>query len=288
GHLDLALEPVSLAAIISESCALVRPIAAQRNVRLDESEVARDCCYVWADRQRLKQVIINLLSNGIKYNRRGGQVSVSCDARPENRLRIAIRDTGQGLSAQERAKLFTPFERLKAADSGIAGTGLGLVLSRRLVMAMQGELEVESVEGQGSVFSIELPQASAQIEAPAAQSEGAPNFAAGPDTPAPGLYTVLCVEDNPANLQLLEVILLQRPEITMLSTSHGEAGLDLARQHDFDLILLDLNLPDIAGDEVLSRLQDDEKQGMCRSSSSAPTQRRRKSRGCWGPGPEII
>ncbi len=252
GHIELSIEPIDLSDVVPESCSLVRPLAAQRSIRLDDNAASLGDIHVLADRQKLKQVLINLLSNGIKYNRSGGQVTVSCTHQPDNRIRIAVHDTGPGISPEGLAKLFTPFERLDAAKSEIEGSGLGLVLSQRLVEAMGGTLEVESVVGQGSIFSVEFAQAVAPIEA----LENSPaSLNAATRLPAQRTYTVLYIEDNLSNLRLLEVVLQSRPEVTLLAAMQGSVGLDLARQHKPDLVLLDLNLPDISGKEVLSRLR---------------------------------
>ena len=231
----------------------MRSDANERNIRLDYDLSTLGRSHVLADLQRLKQVLINLLANAIKYNRPGGQVVVSCNLMPSERIRIAVRDTGPGIAPEDLLKLFTPFERLNAANSDVEGTGLGLVLSQRLVTAMGGTLKVASILGQGSTFSIELPQATALV--------GKPGNSAGADCladlrePAHRQYSVLCIEDNLSNLRLFEVILAQRPEVLLLSAMQGRVGLDLARQHEPDLILLDLHLPDMSGQEVFAGLR---------------------------------
>ena len=253
GRVELSIEPVALSDVVTESCALVRPLAAQRSITLDGDGASESRIHILADRQRIKQVLINLLSNGIKYNHPGGEVVVTYTHRPNNRIRIAVHDTGQGITPENIAKLFTPFERLDAAKTEIEGSGLGLVLSKRLVEAMGGTIEVESVVGQGSVFSIEFPQTTAPEELLHAFPEDADQAIARQQ--AGRSYTVLCIEDNLSNLRLLEVVLQSRPGVSLLAAMQGSIGLDLARQHKPDLILLDLNLPDISGKDVLSRLR---------------------------------
>ncbi len=252
GHAELSLEPIALDDIVPEACALVRPLATERNIRLGANTAGLSDKHVLADRQRLKQVLINLLSNAIKYNRESGQVEIACGQKPDGWTFIAVHDTGPGISPQDLPKLFTPFERLNASTSNVEGTGLGLALSQQLVKAMGGTLNVESVLGRGTTFTIELPQATAPQE----QLSDLPAGAIG-DTSKEieGSYSLLCIEDNPSNLRLIEAILRGRPEITLLAAVQGSVGLDLARQHEPDLILLDLNLPDIHGSEVLARLQ---------------------------------
>jgi CheY-like chemotaxis protein/anti-sigma regulatory factor (Ser/Thr protein kinase) len=209
--------------------------------------------HVRADPQRLKQVLVNLLSNAIKYNRRGGTVTLACLDRPQNRLRLAVTDTGAGIPAEKIARLFTPFERLDAEQSGVEGTGLGLALSKGLVELMGGTLGVESAVGVGSTFWIELPRAAAPhlLQAPEAGEQAAPWASAGLT------QTVLLIEDNQANVALMASILAQRPGVTLLTAMQGRLGVDLARRHHPDLILLDLHLPDMRGDEVLRGLKDD-------------------------------
>jgi CheY-like chemotaxis protein len=252
GHVDLSLEPIALDDVVPEVCSLVRPLAAERNIRLGGNGIGLSNYYVLADRQRLKQVLINLLSNAIKYNRKGGQVEISCGQKHTGWTFIAVHDTGPGISPQDLPKLFTPFERLGVEASEVEGTGLGLALSQQLVKAMGGTLKVESVLGQGTTFTIELQQAVAQDE----QLSDLPTGAiVDTSKESKHSHSLLCIEDNPSNLRLIETILRRRPEITLLVAGQGSVGLDLARQHEPDLILLDLNLPDIHGSEVLGRLQ---------------------------------
>jgi CheY-like chemotaxis protein len=209
--------------------------------------------YIMADRQRLKQVLINLLANAIKYNREGGRAEVLCTEKDDGWTTIAVRDTGLGISVEDMPKLFTPFERLSAASTDVEGSGLGLVLSQRLITAMGGTLKVESIFGQGTTLTMEFPQTSA----PEAQLAKAIESAqlADVEEDSEHVYSVLCIEDNPSNLRLIEVILHGRRDIKLSSAMDGLTGVRMARQNPPDLILLDLNLPDIHGSEVLERLQ---------------------------------
>ena len=250
GRIELSLEAIALDDIVPEVCAMMRPLAQERSIRLDEN-CAR-CGPVLADRQRLKQALINLVANAIKYNREGGQVEVACEHQRDRHISIAVRDTGPGISREDLEKLFTPFERLSAATSQVEGTGLGLVLSRRLVMAMGGTLTVQSTPGQGTTFFIELPEANLLCETSAPLTQSVHLESQGP---IERVYRVLCIEDNPSNLRLMETIFAARPDVSLLAANQGITGLDMARQQEPDLILLDLNLPDIGGAEVLARLQ---------------------------------
>jgi PAS domain S-box-containing protein len=258
GHIELSLEPIALGDIVPEACILMQHLAAERQIKVDENTAKLGHTYVMADRQRLKQVLINLLANAIKYNRESGQVEVICEHTPDGCVSIAVRDTGTGISPQDLSKLFTPFERLGAANSEIEGTGLGLVLSQRLMTVMGGTLTVESTLGQGTTFTVSLPRTTSPEEQLTNWPEengpqGSASLHAG--QPDQNTCSVLCIEDNPSNLRLMEAIFESRPEITLLTAIQGSIGLDLARQHEPDLILLDLNLPDIHGSEVLTRLQ---------------------------------
>jgi CheY-like chemotaxis protein len=254
GQMELSLEPVAIHEIIGEALSLIRPLAAQNSIQLDGKEGLAWDGYVRADRQRLKQVLINLLSNAVKYNREGGRVTITCQEAPEERLRIHISDTGHGIAEEGLKKLFVPFERLHAEQSGIEGTGLGLALSRRLVEVMDGTLSVESVKGKGSTFTIELPLAECPLEQIEPPLDRQPEVAQS--AVAAGDFTVLSIEDNVSNFRLIEAILSHRPQIKLIGAIQGSMGLDLAHQHHPDLILLDLHLPDIMGHEVLRRLRD--------------------------------
>jgi CheY-like chemotaxis protein/anti-sigma regulatory factor (Ser/Thr protein kinase) len=248
---------VSAASLVQEGLDLVRPLAAARNVVLESSAGADAGLWVRADRQRLSQVLLNLLSNAVKYNREGGTVRVRCeggaDADGSERVWLRVEDTGPGIPESRRAELFVPFARLGAEESGVEGTGLGLALSQRLVEAMEGRLELEDSSPAGSVFRIALPRASD----PAASIQSAPQLDGGEPAADHAPATLLYVEDNLANLSLVETILLSRPAWVTLPALQGRRGVDLARERVPDLVLLDLHLPDISGEEVLRELRAD-------------------------------
>ena len=253
GRLQLSLEPVPVQETLRQAIALIGPAATASRVSV-RVETIDAGLHVLADRQRLQQVVLNLLSNAVKYNRPGGSVTVTCTPATRERLRLAVADTGEGIAAVKLARLFTPFDRLGVESSGVEGTGLGLALSKSLVEAMGGALHVQSEPGVGSTFSVEL----AIVAGPAAEAEG---LAAGSGAVAAGApvtqRTILYIEDNLSNLRLVQSMLSGRPGITVLSAMQGQVGLDLARTHVPDLILLDRHLPDISGDQVFRHLRED-------------------------------
>jgi signal transduction histidine kinase/ActR/RegA family two-component response regulator len=254
GKFTVSPEPVALRPLIEECLTLLRPLAEAGGVGLLEASCHCDV-EVRADRTRLKQVLLNLLSNAVKYNRRHGSVDVVCATeagmmRP--RVRVRVSDTGAGLEPAQLARLFMPFERLQA-DPRIEGTGIGLVLSKRLIEVMGGSIGVESTPGAGSTFWVELPLATGPApEAPPADVDSMPAALASPPT------DVLCIEDNPANLRLIEGVFASHTEIRLLSALAPGLGLELARTHRPALILLDINLPDMDGYEVMRCLREHE------------------------------
>jgi signal transduction histidine kinase/CheY-like chemotaxis protein len=252
GRMDLSIEPVELRDVVRESLDLIRPLAVKSGIAviLDEHKFPPGETFAQADRQRLKQAIINLLNNGIKYNNPEGAVVVTCRQTQLGKVRLEVSDTGPGIAPENMRKLFLPFERLDAGKTSIEGTGLGLTLSQRMIVAMGGVLGVESVVGEGSTFYIELPQSACPVEALQAEATLAIEEKAS-DTE----FTVLSIEDNFSNYRLIETILRYRPGAKLLGAMQGRLGLELAQQHHPDVILLDLHLPDIRGHEVLKQLR---------------------------------
>ena len=255
GRLSLSREPVSLAEVLHDCQTLMEPLAQKKELELHFAMPAAPC-FVSADSTRLKQVMINLLSNAIKYNRQGGHVSVSCCERAAGLLRISVQDTGEGLSASKVAQLFQPFNRLGQEDSEEEGTGIGLVVSKRLVEQMGGEMGVISTEGSGSVFWVEMDLISAPQFNDVAPELLLPVVA--PDTLGNRVRTLLYVEDNRANMELVQQLIARRPDMRLFGAADATRGIALARQHQPDVILLDINLPGINGFQALKILHDDE------------------------------
>ena len=254
GKLSLSKEPTSLAEVMLECQAIIEPQAQKSGIGMTfpQFDVPR---FVLADRTRLKQVLINLFSNAVKYNRSGGTVVVDCVATRPDRIRISVTDSGAGLPPEKLAQLFQPFNRLGQARGAVQGTGIGLVMSKRLVELMGGVIGVESSVGVGSIFWCELASAVApRLEAGTAQPEVMAQAQARHGAP---LRTLLYVEDNPANLKLVEQLVARRSTMRLLSARDGNMGIQLARADQPDVILMDINLPGISGIEALKILRED-------------------------------
>jgi CheY-like chemotaxis protein len=211
--------------------------------------------FVKADRTRVKQVLINLLFNAIKYNKPAGAVAVECALSLPDSIRISVRDTGAGLAAEQLAQLFQPFNRLGKEASAEEGTGIGLVVTKRLVELMGGVIGADSAVGVGSVFWIELNRTSApQLAVPEAERAALVRPRVPDGTP---LRTLLYVEDNPANLELVEQLIARRPDLRLLSAADGNLGIEFARVYLPAVILMDINLPGISGIEAMNILRAD-------------------------------
>ena len=254
GKLSLSMEPLSLAAVMLECQALIVPQAQKRGISITFPPF-KIPYFVDGDRTRVKQVLVNLLSNAIKYNKADGTVVVDCIANFPGRIRIDVTDTGAGLPPEKVAQLFQPFNRLGKEHSVEEGTGIGLVMTKRLVELMGGDIGVESTVGEGSVFWFEL-NLSAEPQAAAGLSERAVVAPAQAHADAP-LHTLLYVEDNPANLMLVEDIIARRPDIRLSSAPDALTGIKLARATQPDVILMDINLPGMSGLQALQILAAD-------------------------------
>jgi CheY-like chemotaxis protein/anti-sigma regulatory factor (Ser/Thr protein kinase) len=264
GKVSLSKESVSVAEVMSECQTMMEPQAQQRGIRMTFPRFDSPI-FVWADRTRLKQIIINLVSNAIKYNKEQGTVVVDCTmsapplsdsgaAGPE-RIRISVADTGAGLPPEKLAQLFQPFNRLGQGAGGVAGTGIGLVVTKRLAELMEGVLGVESTVGVGSVFWCELISVAApqlKIQNGKVEASIRPQLPAGASQ-----RTLLYVEDNPANMNLIEQLIARCPDMRLLTAVNGTLGIEIARATQPQVVLMDINLPGISGIEAMKILRED-------------------------------
>jgi PAS domain S-box-containing protein len=248
GALAISLEPVRVADVVAGALELAHPLAKRHRIELEAPSPRRDL-FALTDNQRLKQVLVNLIVNGIKYNQPGGRVTLTASAEADGLVRIEVTDTGTGIDPRSITKLFTPFERLGATE--VEGSGLGLALSKAMVEGMGGRIGVHSEPGAGSIFWVEMRSAKAPPVTEVATRE--------PSALAPRTYDasrrLLYVEDTLTNIHFVEAVLRRRPSIELIPAMMGQLGLDLAREHHPDLVLLDMHLPDLSGEEVLRRLR---------------------------------
>lgn len=255
GKLSLSLESVLLNSVIRECQTMIEPLAHQRDIKLTILPID-NTWVIHADRTRVKQVLLNLLSNAIKYNCEHGTIEVACSAKTTGQLRITVKDSGAGLHPEMLGQLFQPFNRLGQESGNEEGTGIGLVVTQQLVELMGGKIGVDSTVGMGCEFWIELNQnVTPQLELTAEnanQRELVPKIQKNT-----ALHTVLYVEDNPANLLLVEQILKERADVHMLSAHEAKLGIALARTHQPDIVIMDVNLPGISGIQALQLLRED-------------------------------
>jgi len=250
-RMQLSLEPVSVDLALKEAIDLIKPLANEHSVHVFTPPEEDTDFFVLADHQRLKQVLLNLLSNGVKYTPAGGAVMLEC-TRTEETVRLAVHDTGIGIATEKLERVFTPFDRLGVEPTGIEGTGLGLALSQRLIHAMRGTIGVENRPGGGTSFWLELSRTNSPLTNLKQEQDAVP---AGQFAETLQGRSILYIEDNLSNLTLVEQLLRQVAAIQLLTAMQGRIGLDIARQHTPDLILLDLHLPDMSGAEVLAELK---------------------------------
>ncbi len=253
GKMSLSLEPMSLVDVMRECQTMIEPQAQETGISMNFPRFDSSC-FVHADQTRVKQIMINLLSNAIKYNRAQGLVKVTCSVSGPGRIRVSVQDTGEGLSPEKIAQLFQPFNRLGQENGGEEGTGIGLVMSKRLIELMEGEIGVDSTVGVGTVVWFELNLA----DEPYLAADAADELAAiqAPVQPGSILRTLLYVEDNPANMQLVEQLIDLRADLRLVGATDGPQGLAMAHKHLPEVILMDINLPGISGIQVLKNLRE--------------------------------
>lgn len=253
GNFDLTLENLDLLAITRECMTLATPLGAQYGVTLSVNKHCVNPTYIYADSTRLRQIVLNLISNGIKYNKKGGSVEVECSGTAEGNVRLSVKDTGKGISKERFAELFTPFKRLDAGSSEVEGTGIGLTIVKQLVEIMGGNIGVHSEQGQGSTFWVDfLPSAS--VTTGNIQTETGIYDTNTHQISTVTQRTILYIEDDKANLLLVEKILAKTPGYTLIASMQAEHGIGVARQRKPDLILLDINLPGMNGYQALEKL----------------------------------
>ena len=254
GQQNLSVEAVQVKQLIKDTWGLMQPMAAERGIKFSYSDNSTDY-YVLADLQRIKQVLLNLLSNAVKYNNKYGSINVVCSKSTQyDVLRIAVQDTGNGIEPQNHSKVFEVFERLNADQGQEEGSGVGLALSKALMHAMDGELGLDSDIGTGSTFWLELPLGQPVDQQQLSQNDDRLAFTTAAIENS-RVFNLLYIEDNLSNLRLVEALLARRPDLILTPAMQGNIGIELALKHLPDLILLDMHLPDIQGDEVLSKLR---------------------------------
>jgi PAS domain S-box-containing protein len=258
GELGLSSEAVLVRDLVREAVDLIRPAADQHEVSIEIEDTRADA-YVFADQHRLRQILLNLLSNAVKYNHPGGSVVVSTEATAETTMRIKVADTGSGIRAEDLPMLFVPFQRLGAEQTAVEGTGIGLSLSQRLADAMGGSLGLTSEWGVGSTFWVDLPVGEGPIER-LERLHGeptAPEPVVTAPEPAGVRHKIVQIDDNTANLRLVQRIFDDRDEVEIIPAMHGRLGIELTREHQPSAVLLDLHLPDIGGEQILQQLHED-------------------------------
>lgn len=249
GKMSISMEAIDLIALLDECMTLVEPIARQHGVHIHLPATSQSQYHVHADHTRLKQVVLNLMSNAIKYNRKDGRIVLSVTPQINNKIELVIQDNGKGMSEQQLKSLYRPFERMGEESGSIDGVGIGLVITKQLVELMGGTIQVSSTSGQGTAFKITLA-----LTDPTNDTDSI----CGPHSLSQALsvdrsFEVLYVEDNPANIRLVQKLLQRYPIVHLHIVQSATAGLEFALAHHLDLLLVDINLPGMSGNEMVSR-----------------------------------
>ena len=254
GQFSLSIEVTDLEPVFGECLAIARTLTEKRGITVIDRTQDQDIPWVLIDATRFRQVLLNLLSNAVKYNRDEGSVILKADETADGMVRVSVTDTGPGIPREKQDQLFQPFSRLGLEATDIQGTGIGLNITKELVELMAGRIGFESAPGKGSTFWVEVPMAEDGEKTKRKDKRSSPSQGAEAQL-KPG-HTLLYVEDNPANLKLMETLIERVPEMHMFSAHTGELGLELAAAHKPDVILMDINLPGIDGIEALHRLKE--------------------------------
>ncbi len=250
GKMNVVIEDVDLATLMKDTVQSMSSIAHQSDISIIFQDKAQFHHVVQADKIRLAQVLLNLLSNAIKYNKVGGTVTLFAQLLPEQRLRISVQDSGQGMSPEQQQNIFKPFERLGRENGPIPGSGIGLLISQKIMHALQGSIHFESEQGNGSRFWIDIPLSQTDI------SQVNPGLALTPQDKTQAVKTVLYVEDNPQDMMLMEMIFEKcLTDFQLILAPTAELGLELAKSHNPDIILLDIRLPGVSGLQLLHSLK---------------------------------
>jgi signal transduction histidine kinase/CheY-like chemotaxis protein len=255
GELSLSVEPVSVLPLIEETSRLLAPLAAGRSIGIVQHS-AHPGLAANADRLRFSQILMNLISNAVKYNHSGGTITITSQEADAGQVSVTVSDTGPGIQPEDLERIFIPFERLGAELTPIEGTGIGLPLAKALTETMGGRLVASSVVGEGSAFTVSLPRAPDMVSAPSPDpAPTSPARPAGYRESAGAITNILYIEDNPANIEVLARYLKARPNARLTSVTSGRAGLECAIRDVPDVILLDLHLPELHGEQVLEGLR---------------------------------
>jgi PAS domain S-box-containing protein len=258
GRVQFHMESVDVLELLREVTTFSTPAASKRNISIRMADAPGEASFVSSDRERLKQVLLNLVSNGVKFNQEGGGITLGVARMNAGIWRISVADTGIGIPQEKLARLFVPFERLGTREGGTeGGTGLGLALCQRLITGLGGRIGVASSVGAGSTFWVELPAAEIAPEPLPTQVSAPPGIRGGESSPSESVRKILYIEDDISNYYLLERFLRTRKDVKLISAAQGSIGLELAKEHRPALILLDLNLPDMNGEQVLRGLKAD-------------------------------